>query len=160
LILQVAGVRQGYRRLRDPEDVDGLIATLIERFQRREENDLERIRQVLRFAAHTGCLTQYVLAYFGEVRDVCGHCARCKGVDHPPLPDVASPTLDADDRTRIRALLDEKHGALRTPRQQARFLCGLTSPATTKAKLRKHGMFGAYETVPFKTVLEFVEGAG
>jgi len=157
LILQVAGVRQGYRRLRSPEDSDALIGSLNDRFRKREENDIARIRQVLKYAGHTGCLTQYVLAYFGEVRDVCGHCSRCKGVEHPPLPEAAPPALGERDVQRIRDLLAEGHGALSTPRQQARFLCGITSPATTRAKLRQHGLFGAFEAVPFQVVLDAVQ---
>jgi ATP-dependent DNA helicase RecQ len=160
LALQVAGVRQGYRRLRQPDDMDALVASLNERFQKREENDIARIRQVLRFAAHEGCLTQYVLAYFGEVRDVCGHCARCKGVEHPPLSEAAASGVSEGDLGRLRGLVDEGHEALATPRQRARFLCGITSPATTKAKLRKHPLFGACEAVPFSEVLVAVEDMG
>jgi ATP-dependent DNA helicase RecQ len=50
----------------------------------------------------------------------------------------------------------EGHDALRSPRQLARFLCGITSPATTRAKLRKNGMFAAYDSFPFKKVLHLV----
>ena len=42
----------------------------------------------------------------------------------------------------MRSLRAEGHQALRSPRQVARFLCGLASPATTKAKLTKHHSFG------------------
>ena len=160
LILQVAGVRQGYRRLQLPDDMDGLIAHLNARFEKREKNDIARIRQVLKYAGHQGCLTQYVLAYFGEVRDVCGHCARCKGVEHPPLPEAVPLEISASESQRIRDLLAEGHDALATPRQLARLLCGITSPATTKAKLRKHGLFGAFEAVPFQTVLATAKELG
>ena len=47
--------------------------------------------------------------------------------------------------------------ALATPRQLTRFLCGLTSPASTRGHLRKHARFGMLDTVPFKQVLAFVE---
>ncbi len=157
LIVQVAGLRQGYRRLKMPDDVDRLIETLNERFQRREENDIVRTEQVLAYAGHDGCLTQYLLAYFGETREACGHCDRCKAVPRDPLPISEAPSLAAEDQTRIRALLSEGHEALRLPRQQARFLCGITSPATTKSKLRGHALFGAFERLPFRTILSFVE---
>jgi ATP-dependent DNA helicase RecQ len=35
----------------------------------------------------------------------------------------------------------------------ARFLAGLNSPATTRAKLKSHAAFGALADVPFATVL-------
>ena len=44
-------------------------------------------------------------------------------------------------------------GLQRAPRQQARFLCGLTSPALTKAKLSKHALFGTLESQRFLDVL-------
>ena len=57
----------------------------------------------------------------------------------------------------LRQLRAESHDALATPRQLARFLCGIASPATTRAKLRTHALFGAFESVPFQEVLAFVE---
>ena len=160
LILQVAGVRQGYRRLKKPGDMEALITRLNERFQQREANDIERIRKVLAFARHQGCLTQYILAYFGEVRPVCGHCAPCKGVEHPPLPEAVPSEIDTELLERVRVLMGEDHDALRTPRQRARFLCGLTSPATTRAKLRQHPLYGACEAVPFARVMERMVALG
>jgi ATP-dependent DNA helicase RecQ len=43
--------------------------------------------------------------------------------------------------------------ALGAPRQQARFLCGLTSPALTSARLSRHALFGTLEAYPFAEVL-------
>ena len=55
---------------------------------------------------------------------------------------------------RLRA---EKHEALRTPRQLARFLCGISSPATTRAKLRKRPEFGQWSHIRFADVLALAE---
>ena len=54
-------------------------------------------------------------------------------------------------------LILEENPSLATPRALTRFLCGLTSPATTKAKLTKRREFGCHATVPFRTVLAQVE---
>jgi ATP-dependent DNA helicase RecQ len=61
---------------------------------------------------------------------------------------------DADDLSRLCA---EGHEALAASRQLARFLCGISSPATTRARLRGHPMFGRFGSVPFHKVLAFVE---
>jgi ATP-dependent DNA helicase RecQ len=53
----------------------------------------------------------------------------------------------------IQSLKAERHAALSTPRQMARFLCGMNSPATSRAKLRGHPAFGALEEVPFGEVM-------
>jgi ATP-dependent DNA helicase RecQ len=39
----------------------------------------------------------------------------------------------------------------------ARFLCGLASPATTRAKLTRDARFGRLGDVPFREVLQLVE---
>ena len=59
--------------------------------------------------------------------------------------------------SRLQDLLAERHAALASPRQVARFLCGLTSPATTRAKLRAHPMYGLLGAMPFHDVLTLAE---
>ncbi|MFT5174443.1 MAG: ATP-dependent DNA helicase RecQ [Gammaproteobacteria bacterium] len=158
LTLQVSGLRQGYRRLREPSDMDAFVSALNERFQKRESNDIERIERVLDFAQHDGCLTQYLLAYFGEPREVCGHCCRCHGVESVDLGATSAATFGTSDEKRIRELIAAGHSSIASPRQLTRFLCGISSPATTRAKLRQaNNLFGAHATAPFKATLEFVE---
>jgi ATP-dependent DNA helicase RecQ len=156
MLVNVAGIRQGYRRLKIPDNLELLVDSLNERFQKREANDINRIQQVLTFAQHDGCLTQYLLAYFGEKRVACGHCCWCQGEKPSPLQSRHTPSFAEQDEKRIHALIAEGHDALKSPRQLARFLCGITSPATTRAKLRKHAMFSAYNRFPFKQVLQFM----
>jgi ATP-dependent DNA helicase RecQ len=57
----------------------------------------------------------------------------------------------------MRAIAGEKHSALRQPRQLARFLCGIGSPAATREKLNRHDHFGALAEVPFRAVLAQAE---
>lgn len=157
--LKVSGVRQGYRRLRVPADMDTFIHSLNHRFQVREANDIERIQRVLRYAQYDGCLNQYLLSYFGEDRGACGHCCRCLGRKPVPLSAEDPRPLAAQDEQKIRALISEGHESIRAPRQLARFLCGLSSPATTRARLRQEtAMFGVFDAVPFRHVLKCVEG--
>ncbi len=73
-----------------------------------------------------------------------------------PLPPPSYPALGDAEAEQVRRLRAEDHEALAAPRQLARFLCGISSPAATRAKLRSHAMFGAFERVPFNEVLEFV----
>jgi ATP-dependent DNA helicase RecQ len=57
----------------------------------------------------------------------------------------------------FRALASRHPEALGHPRQAARFLCGLSSPALSRAKLGHHKLFGALEDRPFAEVLHFCE---
>jgi ATP-dependent DNA helicase RecQ len=45
--------------------------------------------------------------------------------------------------------------ALADARQRARFLCGMSSPALTRARLSRHPLFGCAEDRPFAVVLDW-----
>jgi hypothetical protein len=57
----------------------------------------------------------------------------------------------------VRRLRAERHETLAAPRQLARFLCGISSPAASRAKLRSPPSFGEFESIPFQEVLTFLE---
>ena len=58
------------------------------------------------------------------------------------------------------SIRNEYRDALGDPRQIARFLCGLTSPALTQARLSRHPRFGALEAHRFADVLAWCEREG
>jgi ATP-dependent DNA helicase RecQ len=159
LTLQVAGARQGYRLVRRPKDVAVLATRLYERFADRERRDADRLDMVLQLAQHDGCRTRRLATYFGDAdRPDCGHCDWCLGERPGRLPPVEHPPLGLVERDLLHGLRAERQEALQSPRQVARFLCGLTSPATSKAKLtNRHAAFGRLAAVPFRDVLRFVE---
>jgi len=64
--------------------------------------------------------------------------------------------LHADHVTGLGALRAKHPRALAEPRQVARFLCGLTSPALTREKLSRHPWFGVLAERRFADVLAFV----
>jgi ATP-dependent DNA helicase RecQ len=159
LIVEAAGVRQGYRRVRQPAGRSSLVESLAKRFLEREAHDIARVRSVVSLAEHGGCLTGFLLDYFGESRDACEHCSGCGGPAGRPLARPRDWSPQPADVAAIRALRAEGHEALRTPRQLARFLCGISSPATTRAKLRNRKEFGQWSHVPFADVLALAERA-
>lgn len=170
LIVKASGVRHGYVVLRPPDDLDALCRTLSERFQKRERRDIARTRRVLQYARNADCLTQDLLSYFGEERGRCGHCGQCERpapegssarVPCPQRPETRSipagpVAFSTSQAASVRSLLAEKHEALASARQMTRFLCGLSSPATSRARLRAHPLFGLFESIAFHDVLTFV----
>ncbi len=158
LTLQASGSRQGYRRLPGSVDARDLTARLTQRFLEREQRDLARLHQVLDYASRPGCQTQHLLAYFGEpAAQDCGHCGWCRGDRPAPRPKAVFPPLGRREAEMVRRLRSEGHEPLASPRQVTRFLCGLTSPATTRARLGRHELFGALGGVPFQDVLRLAE---
>ncbi|GAA5124846.1 RecQ family ATP-dependent DNA helicase [Luteolibacter yonseiensis] len=160
IMLKVSGLRQGYKLRKDPGDIRELTAGLVEKFQAREQSDLARLRQVLGISAYRGCLTGYLTKHFGEtLAEPCGHCDRCRGVPAKTVkrPKVRRPT--DEELIAVKTLMDEKHAALNTPRQLAKFLCGMASPAATRARLTRNNAFGLLADLPFSDVLMIAEAA-
>ncbi len=160
LKLQVAGLRQGYRFRKRPEDPEAHARALYNRFEEAERRDIARIAAVSNLARSSECLVRQLLEYFGDpLESDCGHCDRCLGEALPTIPATGAGALNDSECEVLRALVSEAHTALATPRQMARFLCGITSPATTRARLTKDPRFGTLSHLRFATVTKAAEAA-
>jgi ATP-dependent DNA helicase RecQ len=158
--VRAGDIRQHYYRLREREDHAALLAELTERFARREAQEVARVSQILTLAAHDGCQVNALVGYFGEQRtEPCGHCSYCRTgrAVTLPAPRREDPLPAGLDVAVLRALRAEHPAALGHPRQCARFLCGLTSPALTKARLTRHDLFAVFEDRRFGEVLAWCE---
>lgn len=154
LTLKVAGLRHGYRFVKRPTDPAALVQTIHDRFAQSETRDIARLGQVVQLASMPTCTVRSVLDYFGEeLAANCGHCDRCLGEPISPMPPLPSATPTEADRDLVAALIAEEHPALASPRQLARFLCGLTSPAASRARLTRDPRFGALAHMRFATVM-------
>ena len=158
LTLKVAGLRQGYRIKTPPTDVSALKQKLIQRFETRERNDVDRVRQVVELVEYPGCMVRHLLEHFGEElgRD-CGHCSRCSGDSGRSIRIAREETDVKLEPGKVTALLMRIPGTLGSARQIARFLCGLSSPSFTQAKLNKQKEFGSLAEVPFHLVMKAAE---
>jgi len=159
--LQPAELRQRYTVVSRPKGGDGdLIDRLLERFARRERAETERIESVLSLVTHEGCQVTALVGYFGELRAApCGHCSHCLTGCRQQLPEPEPKppielTVDADT---LAALRSQHPDALGLPRQVARFLAGITSPATTRARLTRDALFGSLAERRFADVLAWCE---
>ncbi|MCW3098585.1 MAG: ATP-dependent helicase, RecQ family [Chthonomonadaceae bacterium] len=157
--LRASDIRQRYTRLQPEAEIEALVAALMERFLHREGQEIARIGQVLELVEHDGCQTNALVGYFGENRpEPCGHCTFCVTgkPQRLPAPDANPPlpaAWDADAFAQLRAAHPD---ALSETRQSARFLCGLSSPALTRARLARHPLFGSLETRRFQEVLDML----
>ena len=161
--LRVSDVRQRYARIDDPASLiaaaDTLSDKLSRRFLHREEQEIARLEQVLALVTQDGCQTAALNGYFTEQpMEPCGHCTYCLTGKPQVLPtQCPRPTLleilDTETFDRLRSSNPE---ALADPRQAARFLCGLSSPATSRARLTSTPQFGILESYPFREVLDWL----
>ncbi len=158
--LQPSEVRQRYTLLALPDPGAEIVERLLERFARRERAETGRIQNVLALVTHDGCQVCSLVGYFGETRtEPCGHCSHCLTgrAQQLPEPEPKPPietTLSADALAALRSRYSDELG---TARQQARFLAGITSPATTRAKLTKDPLFGSLAERRFSDVLAWCE---
>ncbi len=156
--VRASGPELTFKLLQPEADKKQLTLELNRRFRRREEQDLERIQQVIQLAEADQCKTIRLLEHFGEQRmEPCGHCTWCKeGKSQllpvvkagPPIPQVISPGT-------FKSLKYEYPRALRNVRQQVRFLLGITSPTLTFDKLHRHTLFGVLEDYPLQEVIQW-----
>jgi ATP-dependent DNA helicase RecQ len=158
--VRVSEVRHRYRRLREHEDAAALTAELARRFEARERQEIGRLQQTLDLITSEGCQVNALVGYFGQQRTApCGHCTFCLGGNAQQLlPLPALPPLPAGlDLGAVEELRRDQAPAVGSPRQMARFLCGMGSPALTRARLTRHRLFGALEARPFADVLAFCQ---
>ncbi|TVP80238.1 MAG: RecQ family ATP-dependent DNA helicase [Puniceicoccaceae bacterium] len=152
--LQLAGYRLRFERLVPEPDIEALCRKMAADFQEHEALEIARIHRMLDYAQGAGCLTANLLEYFGETIESCGHCSVCQGNQPGTLPDRKSPPFESFDLAGFDALVQDHPSALGRPRQQARFLGGLSSPAVSAVRgLRGNPLFGRCAEVPFAELL-------
>ena len=157
LELKVSRVRHRFSRLRTDEDSETLVSGLARRFAVREEGEISRLSRVLALIEHEGCQVNALAAYFGETRPApCGHCTFCRSGRPSKIPSATgTPVESAFSKLRpeFEEMRREHPEALGEPRQGARFFCGISSPATTRARLSRHPLFGRLGACRFADVL-------
>jgi ATP-dependent DNA helicase RecQ len=137
--LQPAELRQRYVLLAVTESAPELVDDLLERFARRERAETARIENVLALVTHDDCQVCALVGYFGEMR-----------------PEAA----DRDKRQRRRhrgacATTTPTRSARRD--KQTRFVCGIMSPATSRARLTKDRLFRSLADRRFSDVIAWCE---
>ncbi|MGJ8638831.1 MAG: RecQ family ATP-dependent DNA helicase [Opitutaceae bacterium] len=156
--LQLAGYRQRFEQLDQEPNIEQIAKDMTARFQMHEQMEIDRIHRMLDYANEPSCLTARLLDYFGEDIEACGHCSACEGDTQQILPPRKLLGMDAYDLGDFESLVQKHPSALGRPRQQARFLCGLNSPAVSAIRgLRGNPLFGRCAEVPFAQVLTTLE---
>ncbi|MFT7620352.1 MAG: ATP-dependent DNA helicase RecQ [Planctomycetota bacterium] len=153
LTLEAKSVLHRFSVLQVPADPQVLAQVLHQRLCEREGRDVQRLRDVVSLFQSADCIVNQISKHFGEDRhEPCGHCSSCLGEDRG-IPGVRAIPEDLS-WPNFEDLRAEHPEVLGDSVSLARFLCGLTSPSITKARLKKHEHFGRLESIPFTQVLE------
>lgn len=155
ITLQMSGYRQRFKRLQRDVNRQELSQKLVALFHQHEQQEIERIHSMLAYVEERGCLTNHLLRYFGEPIEPCGHCGTCLGDPAATLTRRHESQVEPALLEQIEALAQEYPKALASPRQKARFLCGLTSPAITgQRNLRGSKLFGCCDNISFQALMQ------
>jgi ATP-dependent DNA helicase RecQ len=152
--LQVSGLVHGYRKLKPIADIESLTQELYQLILDREVGELARIDELFGLMCLEHCQSAALSEHFGQALGVeCGHCSACEGTAIGELPEPDYPNIGDSALSAIRKLSKEYPEHLQDARQQARFLCGLSSPKLIRARLTQQPMYGCCSRIPFDQVL-------
>ena len=160
IVLQPKSIRHTYRLLENAavHTPASLADWLHPFFSEHETANLARLASVVALAESTNCLTVRLLQHFGERISPCGHCGNCQAPhSRKKLPSTRLAPINLNQIAILRSLIEEKHPALRSSRQLAKFLCGLQSPALQRDRLTRHDHFAMLAHLPFSEVLTQTE---
>ena len=158
--LRVSGLMHGFRRLKPFSSVDAVCDEIVSRLTSREASQIERVGQVVELARAVRCQAGMLSEHFGQpLEKACGTCTACESQSPLSVPASDAVSLPAGAMATIEQLRSEHTELLSSSRTVARFLCGLTSPGLTAAKLSRHEKFGCCREVAFGDVLREVEAS-
>lgn len=158
LELRATGLVHGYRKLKPIESVEELAESYFSAAEQREKAEVNRIDQVFQLARASECQAGTLSAHFGQPLDKpCGVCSYCTGEQGAEIAPFQTASLDPDVLGSVGPLIEKHPAALADSRSVARFLCGLRSPAISRAKLSSHKLFGQCSEIPFADVRQQVE---
>ncbi len=152
-----------YQILNTQFDTQYLAKKLCEKFTKKEQSQIQRLKEMLRLFQSKHCLSQQLAEYFSDkqLTQTCGHCSVCLGKyqswpQKSPLPAIAQDSLQVIS-TVLNEATQKQYGQPASTELICRYLCGITIPWLTKIKARKLGnsntpYFGCYEQYAYEDV--------
>ncbi len=138
--------------------IDEVTDWLFDLFIKREQVEIKRIHQMIRFFETSTCLSRSLSKYYGEKLDItCGFCSSCRSKEPLPFKGSYENNLAQLDFSKLTDELFENMDPPITSWQITRFLCGISTPRTSRAHAGRLRHFGYLATTPYKDVLNWVK---
>ncbi len=161
--LQVSGLVFGYRKAAPITDIDALTDQLHAYLDEREKGEVNRLDELIELLVADECQSALLSEHFGQKLDQpCGKCSACTGESLGGVFPEADYGQVGDSAIRAASTLvnTEKFAELlASPRDVARFLCGMNSPRMIRKRLTREAAYGCCSNLPFRDVLAVVEEA-
>jgi ATP-dependent DNA helicase RecQ len=153
--LEVSGLQHGYRKLMPLSNGDHITGELITYMSERQAGELSRVNDLFNFLSARECQSMLLSKHFGQMAPgPCGHCGVCEGTVIDQLDDAQQGRIGDSALACIAKLKAQHPEVLASPRQQARFLCGLSSPALVRSRLSRDSAFGCCDSLSYQRVFE------
>ncbi|WP_375751436.1 ATP-dependent DNA helicase RecQ [Vibrio sp. HN007] len=147
-----------YRVLNTQVVKSDLVESMYRLFAQKEKNEIGRIHAMVNFFQSIECLSYSLASYFSDSKapEKCGHCSVCKG-DVATLSGADLAPIDDEQLFKWIQPYRQAGGNGLSPKAICRYLCGITTPLSTKLKASKMEGFGKLEAYPFATVARKVK---
>ena len=158
--LKVAGVRYRYHLDRRPDSTDALAEELYNEAMAREQREINRLQEVLDWVQLDACQSSALATRFDSpLSSTCGHCAWCENQKPVSLHELPESELDSSVISAAEMLQQENPHVLASAVEVTRVLCGVSSPAITKARLHRSEHFASLAHERYQTVLNAISAA-
>lgn len=171
--VDAADSMHGYERMKPLKRPKAVIESLRRHAFDQFEQNLERIDQLTHFLTGQRCLATGLAEHFGHHPSrPCGRCSVCLGnalardasgekisdaALQTPTPPTRTPpaagTIGRAAMTAVRKVIEQYPDLFSEPLDQAKFLCGLSTPHFRRFRLARDPGYGICADVPFQRVL-------
>jgi len=146
--LKTSGVISVYRVLQalpsTPREVDIIVDALYVELEAREQQELDRVQDVIKLVTGRRCFALSLVSHFGDElpggKAECGHCTWCETHEAVQLSTPQEVPWDARKFQAVLAAVDARDDA----RFLARVAFGITSPRVSALKLGREGSGGVF----------------
>ncbi len=139
-------------------DINGTTEKMYNLFKSKEEHEIQRINNMVRFFESGSCISKKLAEYFGEhlKKEYCGHCSFCKNGKLVLQNTTELQSLSNFDFEEITKDFIIAAGEHLTILNLTKFLCGVYAPVFYKMKIKKLPYFGVLGSYPLRDVKNWV----
>ena len=160
--LQTKGITEVFAVDKTQLASPALAQQMYDYFADKEQKEIKRIHQLVRFFQLDKCLSHNLARYFDDQKapQQCGHCSACRG-QAAQLSYSIAPQWPSDQQLQDYAVALKQHLAAKSAQAVSResvckFLAGLSIPLFARNKVRQLPGFGSCESQRYAAIREKV----
>ncbi len=139
-------------------NLDTIAEKMYNLFKSKEDHEIERIHDMIRFFENDSCLSKELAKYFGEnlEKEHCGHCSFCRSGKVLIQNSTELKPLSSFDFEEVANEFIGAVGEHFSILNLTKFLCGVYTPVFSKLKIKSLPYFSTFERYPFGDVKNWI----